>query len=1142
MLHAITAPLYSDLEEALAEHLQSFRSHSPFAPLTIVAPSEYVRLRLQWALCAERDLSLFHVHFLTFFQLALRLVEEQGSPMSCALRSESFFREWIHRLLHRRKAALPVLARLTDTPGGWAALWSTIKDLKDGSVDAVFAREALKHSLGGHDPVGPAVLTLYDWYRQEQQQFQLFDCDDIAGIACAGVAASPFLSQQGGVWYYGFYDLTQVQLDLFHAIAQSYPTTVYFPLVQDHPAYRFAQQFFDRHIVGLSAGKAQRIAGSSKRCPLRALFAIKGQDAHHRAVGASGQISDETVRPGGGAPPSAELAAGPLEKNPSTACHVFFASGAEDEISIVAKEILRHAEERQVPWREIGVVGRTLSGYEPILPRVFQEHGIPFNTTMQRSIAEFPYAQGLLRLLAIPVTDFQRGPVMDVLTSPCFRWRERRVADESPRPDLWDRESRRLGIAKGLDEWKRFIRTLEKECGKHEGRQKTLPPNVMSHDQIQACEETLRVLFEALQRFSTRASYEVFVEQTLTLLEEFLIPFARETGAGQDSLDAWNRSDPRDRSRSHDQLVYQAVRDRLAEVRMLAQISDDISFPEFVETVERFMREAAVPLRPSPDIVDGVWVLDAMAARGFSFRVLFVVGVNEQVFPRRIREDAFLRDSVRRFLDVNLGFKVPVKAEGYEEEQLLFYLLVNSARENVTLVAQRVDRHDRSVIPSWYVAEVQRCVGDLPVTVVPKRGSEKRRNLSQYGDTWLTPRETRVQWMLDRRLPRSPLTHETVGWSVIQGGVAALACHESSSPRLHRFDGVTGMVSGFWREARERGMSPTALEHYALCPFKFFGRHVLELERVVLPEAGSSLGPREAGNLLHQVLKDCVAALAGQHVFPRAGDAARDDIARIVTLVADRVFRNYERWNPVGYPLLWEWQQEQLAGVVRQVILQELCEGQDDWMPMGFEESVRGEMSVVLGNESCRLPLVGRIDRVDWSASRQQSRIVDYKYKNSARSIPTPQSLARDIVRGVQLQPPLYLLVADGGKFSFQKRAECERDDSSSCAGVWLYFITPHVSGSAGPLTRVPFTREMWQALRIQFRSTLNTIVEGIRRGEYFIVPGNHCQRCDYRIICRRTHSMSRWRALADRAQTKGHRDIQRIKPLMPSSSSRAKI
>ena len=106
-----------------------------------------------------------------------------------------------------------------------------------------------------------------------------------------------------------------------------------------------------------------------------------------------------------------------------------------------------------------------------------------------------------------------------------------------------------------------------------------------------------------------------------------------------------------------------------------------------------------------------------------------------------------------------------------------------------------------------------------------------------------------------------------------------------------------------------------------------------------------------------------------------------------------------------------------------------------------------------------------------------------------------------------------------------------ENEEPPSCAGVWLYFITPHASGSEGPLTRVAFTQEMWHSLKPQFETTMNIVLGGIQRGEYFIVPGNHCEMCDYRTICHRTHSMSRWRAGADREHTQRHRDVRFWKP-----------
>jgi ATP-dependent helicase/nuclease subunit B len=1126
MLHVVTGPRYSDLEDALAQHLHSVRSHSPYMPLTIVVPSEYVRFRLQWVLCAERGLSLFNVHLLTFFQVSLRVVEEHGQTFANGFRSNSFFHEWIHHLLQRRSATLPELVRLSDMPGGWAALWSTLKDLKNGSVDAVLARDALFQSGSDHDPISLSVLKLYDGFCQEQQQILNFDCDDVAGMATSRVSTSPFLSEQGHIWYYGFYDLTQVQLDLLHAIAQTFPTSVLFPLDPQHPAYHFAQQFFDRHLLGLSGGRIQHIPGSGEQARLCTLFAHKGNDDVSPT-----QPSQKTGSSHDSFPDHEDQGSGPFQKSSGPSCQVIHASGTEDEVRFVAKEILRYSEDHQIPLRDIGVVGRTLSGYEHILPRIFAEHGLPFNSTMERSLAEFPYVQSLLRLLTIPVSDFQRDHVMDVLTLPGFRWKSSCLHIHDPRPDLWDRASRRLGITKGVGEWKRFIQVLEKESGKS-GSQEALGHSLnIPATQVRICEDVLRELFDGVALLPPYGSYEVFVDRTLQLLEEFFIPVQPEDGKTPSVQDAWGKGEINDAAIVSDAFLHQMVCDQLEEVRKLSQVSGNVSLSDFVETVERFMHGATVPLHPQDHFVDGVWVLDAMAARGFSFRVLFVLGLQEHVFPRHIQEDAFLRDPVRRLFDATLGFKVPEKASGYEEEQLLFYLLVNSASEFLTLCTQRSDPHGGILIPSWYITEVQRCIGDLPVTVVPKRNSEKRSGLAQYHDRWLTPQEIREQWMVDRCLPGASFTSDANGWAMVQCGVAALACHESSSPRLNRFDGISGALPEYWQRIQRRGLSPTSMEHYAHCPFKFFARQVLKLEPVGRPELDVSIGPREFGNLLHQVLRDCVEALIEQKVLSNKRERSIIDMAEFVSPVADRVFRDYERWSSTGYPIMWELQQEQLVRMVSHVILQDLFGEDQDWVPVAFEHAMTGEMDVVLQHTHSRIPLFGRTDRVDWSASRHQSRIIDYKYKTSARSIPSTQQLTRDVVRGTQLQPPLYLMLAESDGREFQRMIPRDLDEESSCAGVWLYCITPPSAGAVGGLTPVSFTQEMWQSLKPQFAATMNALLGGIDRGEYFIVPGAHCSTCEFRTICHRTHPMSRWRATADRVLTKDHREVRFSKP-----------
>ena len=205
---------------------------------------------------------------------------------------------------------------------------------------------------------------------------------------------------------------------------------------------------------------------------------------------------------------------------------------------------------------------------------------------------------------------------------------------------------------------------MKNECRVNQSESNEKKLAALSNEQIDLCDTTLNDLFERVGRLPQQATYEEFVERTLQLMNELLVPPHIEQDTKPMALDLWTNLHSFNLEQPSHAQIFQAVHDQFKTIRLLTKISGEVTIYEFVETVQRFFEGAVVPLQQTADNIHGVWVLDAMAARGFSFRVLFVVGVNEHVFPRHIREDAFLRDSVRRFLDVNLGFKVSEKIIG----------------------------------------------------------------------------------------------------------------------------------------------------------------------------------------------------------------------------------------------------------------------------------------------------------------------------------------------------------------------------------------------------------------------------------------------------------------------------------------------
>jgi hypothetical protein len=107
-----------------------------------------------------------------------------------------------------------------------------------------------------------------------------------------------------------------------------------------------------------------------------------------------------------------------------------------------------------------------------------------------------------------------------------------------------------------------------------------------------------------------------------------------------------------------------------------------------------------------------VFVGTCHAARGRSFRVVFVPGLTERVFPQRLREDALLLDRRRAALGADLA----VRQTRADDERLQLRLAVGAATERAYVSYPRVElRESRARVPSFYVLDVVRAVtGAVP--------------------------------------------------------------------------------------------------------------------------------------------------------------------------------------------------------------------------------------------------------------------------------------------------------------------------------------------------------------------------------------------------------------------------------------------
>jgi len=239
MLRLVTGQFHPTLETQLVHDLRALKAGHPEAAVALVVPSDQLRRSLKQLLVVKQGLALLNVHILSFHQLALQLDRERrtaargaGAERRIELVTDMFFERLLQHLAQRNVPQTGVL-RLPQLPSGaWPALWASLRDLKDATVDSALALRALEE--GQFPPEDSeklrGLLTLYAALRESSAALGVGSPDDLTALVTDCVSTSPFLRGLAGLWYYGSYDLTQTQLTLLEALSVSLPLTVYFPL------------------------------------------------------------------------------------------------------------------------------------------------------------------------------------------------------------------------------------------------------------------------------------------------------------------------------------------------------------------------------------------------------------------------------------------------------------------------------------------------------------------------------------------------------------------------------------------------------------------------------------------------------------------------------------------------------------------------------------------------------------------------------------------------------------------------------------------------------------------------------------------------------------------------------------------------
>ena len=715
------------------------------------------------------------------------------------------------------------------------------------------------------------------------------------------------------------------------------------------------------------------------------------------------------------------------------------------EVDGICRAMLRYMEKPGARWRHMGIMLRESETYGDVLEKALNRYEIPHFIDRQRPMKTHPLGELLVALFDVVRLHYDHDVMFRLLKTDLLPF-SRNEVDELENYCLefgiryfqWEKEEwtyRRKGYAMAVsNESDDSDAVVSDNTNGAANGETSATPMDSEEERLRRVNTTHKAIMTALEPwfdFAVKAhTGREWCERLYNLMVDFHIPeqLYKWTEEAETASDTEAKA-------SHEQM-YQAVLSFFDEVMTIAD-EDELTLDEMALLMAEGLEDVNYSM--IPPTLDHVVVTTVERGYSQSWNHVFVMGLNQGIFPQSMGDEGLIKDRERQ----ELAAAGIVLAEGALpkafNENFLLYLACTRGKYELTLsyasAGSEGDSLEKSLIinrliSTGFIKDTQ----FVPLTI--SAGTAEAYLWRPYQSLALLS----ARWgeLLSGK------TVESVWWGLYNWARTS----ETYEPRLRtvtrgiRDDNMvplisTDVVNGLFLKNNSMSGSVTRLEKFQQCPFSFYAQYGLKLEKRRI----KSFGSPEIGTFLHENLRRLGEMLLSSNRQWR--DIGAEERQQLCTKVASDIINEDPLIQDESTPYQQHVEQR-LVGTLEKTITR-----LSEWSSKSSFDTVVVEQSfgsydgwpaieVPLGNDRY-MKLRGQIDRVDeWTTEGQTyGIIVDYKSGGTHVS-------GKEVYYGLKLQLMIYLLALENAH---------KRQRTLPAAAVYTYIKNPRTSSDT-PITK----------------------------------------------------------------------------------------
>ncbi len=701
-----------------------------------------------------------------------------------------------------------------------------------------------------------------------------------------------------------------------------------------------------------------------------------------------------------------------------------------EEVSLLAGMVKSSLRNGVLP-DSILVAFPALDEYGPLVEEIFNDYGIPYNRALGRQLSASPVSTAVVSLLRSFQEDFSGPSLLRVFSSPFVKFSEDQAIAQS-----LDRLMRGKRITGGKD---KLLSALA-----------SLPPEDESRDRLAG---PLKDLFFALEPFAgkTALPLSAWMERLDGLISWAGLEARVDTIHGPLNINLQ---------------AFKKLNDTLASLNRAGLLFPEYAytFNEWLFLLKKTFMHARFQVPPEDE--GGVQVLGIEESMGHPWKQIYLGGLVDAAFPRRLPQNIFLPEQTLESMGVRTIGKARLTAAYH------FYRLLLSA-DVVTLTCPE-NEGDRPMAPSPFLEELT----PLRKAGLLNRGIEKT---------------TGIQFSL--KLEESRSIPELAKALSLSGNVKGIQDVLNAG-----IEGLSGIRVAFEFRPAERARPAiaqqkhifwvTELDAYINCPYDYYITRVLGIGP--LEEATEDISPMDRGSKVHSILRNFYLSWT-RPVMRETRDEALALLRKLAGSAFDKeadTFRNRR-------------EKELFINVMAQRFL----DAEEDFWKQGMkpaylEQKIERYRLVLSSGEEVELS--AKIDRIDVDENGNFI-VVDYK----TGGYPSPKmDLEQDI-----FQLPVYAVMA--------QRALQDNDPRlRKPIGLAYYDLAGKTGGGARdvvlynkearddhPMAKPKASSKSAQEFEAIVKLSIDKArraIEGILAGDFMAKPRdeNKCRYCPNEMMC----------------------------------------